>query len=228
LTANCEAAVLWLGRDPPDLDRATQSIRRCEQNARRASEIVNRLRAMVTKDTSKVSEFRLNDAVREIVSLTQSEQRRANVAVKLDLADSGAMVRGDRIQIQQVIMNLIMNAIESMVDTPVAARRLVVRTATAGDGKVRVEVEDRGSGVDPEAADRIFDRLFTTKSGGTGVGLAISKSIIEAHGGRIWTAPAQPQGAVFCFEIPAVSGDDWADAPTAGANPSDRSLALNG
>lgn len=208
LAANCETASVWLSRDPPQLDMARQAVKRSERDARRASEIVGRLRAMVTKGASKIAEFDLKDAITEVLALTQVEQQRSRVGVALDLAKSAPLVRGDRIQIQQVILNLILNAIEAMADTPIEARRLGVRMAALGDGQVKVEVTDSGSGVDPAAEQRIFDRLYTTKAGGTGVGLAISKSIIEAHGGRIWLEAATPRGSVFSFQIPSQGAQD--------------------
>jgi PAS domain S-box-containing protein len=203
LITNSETASRWLSRDPPELDMARQAIERSERDARRASEIVGRLRAMVTKGASEVADFDLRDAITEVLALTKVEQERSNVVVALDLAKSVSPVRGDRIQIQQVLLNLILNAIEAMADTPIAARLLNIRMAALESGQVRVEVSDSGSGVDPAAAEKIFDRLYTTKSGGTGVGLAISKSIIEDHGGRIWVEPASPRGSVFSFQIPS-------------------------
>jgi PAS domain S-box-containing protein len=203
LAANCESASLWLSRDPPELDMAKQAIKRSERDARRASEIIGRLRAMVTKGTSKIADFDLKDAITEVLALTNVEQQKSNVAVALDLAKSAPKVLGDRIQIQQVILNLILNAIEAMADTPIEARLLRIRMAAPGDGQIRVDVTDSGSGVDPAAKERIFDRLYTTKAGGTGVGLAISKSIIGSHGGRIWVKAAKPRGSIFSFQLPS-------------------------
>lgn len=201
LAANAEAAFRWLTREPPDMNRALEAVKRSERDARRASDIVGRMRAMVTKGAENVTEFSLHDAIREIVSLTRAEQRRTHVDAKLELSTADLLVSGDRIQIQQVVLNLLLNALEAMADTPAESRRLYVRSALADNGDIQVEVEDRGCGIDPATADRIFDRLFTTKSGGTGLGLAISKSIVEAHGGRIWVEPAEPHGAIFRFQL---------------------------
>ncbi len=203
LITNSETALRWLSRDPPNLEMTKQAIERSERDARRTSEIVGRLRAMVTKEDTKIADFDLKDAITEVLALTKMEQQRSKVAVALDLPKSASTVRGDRIQIQQVILNLILNAIEAMVDMPIEARLLRVRMAALGDGQIRVEVTDSGSGVDPAAEERIFDRLYTTKPGGTGVGLAISKSIVESHGGRIWVNAAIPRGSVFSFQIPS-------------------------
>ena len=208
LITNSETALRWLSRDPPDLEMTKQAVQRSERDARRASDIIGHLRAMVTMGTSQIADFDLGEAITEVLALTRMEQQRSKVAVELDLTAGAPAVRGDRIQIQQVILNLILNAIEAMADTPIEARRLKIRMAASDDGQIRVDVTDSGGGVEPAAEERIFDRLYTTKPGGTGVGLAISKSIVDAHGGRIWVMAAKPRGSIFSFQLPRRGPED--------------------
>jgi signal transduction histidine kinase len=181
---------------------AKGAIERSVQNALRASEIVARLRSLVTKEASPVVEFDVRDAIKEILALTATERQRTRVVAKAEPSPEPLMIRGDRIQLQQVLLNLIGNAIEAMLDVPETDRRLWIRSGLDNDGQVRVEIEDRGPGLEAAVADKIFDHLFTTKMGGTGLGLSISKSIITSHGGRIWAEPATPHGAVFRFQLP--------------------------
>ena len=202
LVTNSDIAQRFLSADPPDLPMVEKALARSARDARRASAIVAGMRAMITRGPSIVAHFDINDAIEEVLTLTQGEQQRLQVTTETDLIKDTVVMHGDRIQIQQVMLNLIQNAIEAMRSTPEADRRLLVRSGVVANGDILVEVEDRGPGLDPNAADHMFDRLFTTKAGGTGLGLTISKSIIEAHGGRIWAAPAAPSGAVFRFQMP--------------------------
>ena len=202
LITNSETALILMASDPPKLSLAESAIKRSMENALRASEIIARIRSLVSGGTLEVAEFDLNDAIREIFAITSTECQRAKVTVKADLTPHPLMIRGDRIQVQQVLLNLIGIAIQAMCGAPEQERRLFIRTHRVEDGQVQVEVEDRGPGVDPETAHHIFDYLFTTKTGGTGLGLSISRSIIEAHGGRIWAEPATPNGTMFRFQLP--------------------------
>ena len=197
-----ETSLRWLSAPEPNLERAARAINRATENARRASEVVGRLRSMVTKAEPQRIDFNLNQAISEVLSLTALESQRSNVIVQSKLAADEPVIRGDRIQIQQVILNLVLNAIEAVRDLPKGQRTISVRSSVAPDATVEVAVEDHGSGVSPEHADRIFDNLFTTKIGGTGLGLPISKSIVEAHNGRLWVEDAAPQGAVFKLQLP--------------------------
>jgi len=205
MVTNSEVALRWLSRDPPELAKLEQAVKRSAQDAKRAGEIVDRMRSMMTKGPSKTADFDVNLAIREVLALTQVE-RSPDLRTTIELSSQAPVVSGDRIQIQQVMVNLIHNAMEAMQAAPAGERWLKIRSDVVEDGMVRVEVEDRGSGFDPAKADRIFEQLFTTKSGGTGLGLSISKSIIEAHGGRIWAKPASPNGAIFCFQLPLLTG----------------------
>ena len=200
---NSEAAMRWLSNTPSNVDMAAEAIGRCARDARRASEVVNRMRSMVTRQEAKHADFELNEAIAEVLTLTQGERKALDVESHLLLIDGQAIIHGDRIQFQQVLLNLIINAIDAMREVPADERRLTISSHDMKGGDLQVAVEDCGVGVDQEAADRIFQHLFSTKVGGTGLGLAISQSIIEAHGGRIWVEPATPRGAIFKFNIPA-------------------------
>ena len=197
-----ETSLRWLSGDAPNLERAARAIQRATDNARRASEVVGRLRAMVVKEQTQRADFELNKAIGEVLALTAGESQRSNVTVTADLAADEPVVCGDRIQVQQVILNLVLNAIEAVRDTPKGERLVCVRSSALPNADVEITVEDRGAGVSPANAGRIFDNLFTTKIGGTGLGLPISKSIVEAHGGRMWVENAVPHGAVFRVRLP--------------------------
>jgi C4-dicarboxylate-specific signal transduction histidine kinase len=197
-----ETSLRWLSGDTPNLARAARAIHRATDNARRASEVVGRLRAMVVKEQTQRTDFELNKAIGEVLALTAGESQRSKVTVTADLAADEPVVRGDRIQVQQVIMNLVLNAIEAVRDTAEGDRLVCVRSSLEPNMDAEITVEDRGAGVSPDNAERIFDNLFTTKIGGTGLGLPISKSIVEAHGGRMWVENAVPQGAVFKVRLP--------------------------
>lgn len=204
LVANCQTALNWLAKTPPDVPMAQQAVKRSAQNALLASQTIARMRALVTKGPAEVMDFDINDAIKEVFALIAPERRRMKVTAKADVSPHPLMIRGDRIQIQQVLLNLLGNAIEAMREVPEKTRWLGIRSGTTDNGDVVVEIEDRGSGLDPADADHIFDHLFTTKTGGTGLGLSISKSIVELHGGRVWAEPASPNGAIFRFQLPAL------------------------
>jgi PAS domain S-box-containing protein len=214
MATNCDVALRWLSRDPPDLARMEQAIIRSVEAANRASEIIGRMRAMMTKGPSKIIEFDVNAAIGEVLALTQAE-RGSNSQLTVALTPRSPLIKGDRIQFQQVMMNLVQNALDAMQSTPANDWRLIIRSDVVEGGDVLVEVEDRGPGLDSSKAEQIFEQLFTTKEGGTGLGLSISRSIIESHGGRIWVTPAAPRGARFCVQLPsaAYSPSDVRAAP---------------
>jgi PAS domain S-box-containing protein len=210
---NSDASIRWLTRDPIDLEKAVGAIRRTTRDARRASEIVGRMRSLVTKQESKHADFDANEAIGEVLMLIQHELQTLEVDVSLSLKDGSLLIYGDRVQFQQVMLNLILNAIDAMRDVATEERRLIIRTSRLENDDSQIEVEDRGRGIDLAVAERMFEHLFTTKIGGTGLGLSISKSIIEAHDGRIWAEPATPRGTRFRINIPS-SGhrrDDYPD-----------------
>ncbi|WP_304219502.1 ATP-binding protein [Phenylobacterium aquaticum] len=210
MITNSDASTRWLTNTPPNVEMAAAAMARAARDARRVSEVVNRMRSLVTRQEHQTAEFPLDDALVEILALTESERLNLGVEAVVQLCEGEPRVDGDRIQIQQVMLNLILNALDAMREVPAGDRRLIVRTSHAENGEIHVAVEDRGCGIDEASAERIFDHLFTTKVGGTGLGLAISKSIVENHGGRIWTEPAQPRGAIFKIALPDVAAQDGA------------------
>ncbi|HEY4030688.1 MAG TPA: ATP-binding protein [Caulobacteraceae bacterium] len=207
LVINSDVARRLLETDQPDLAKVSRAIERSARDARRASDIVARMRSLTTRRPAEAADFNLNEAISEILALSRGELQRWNVSVETALSPDTVVVHGDRVQIQQVMLNLVQNAIEAMHDTPEAERRLRVRSTLADNGEALVEVEDRGPGLDPQTSEAIFGHLYTTKEGGTGLGLAISKSIIESHGGRIWAEAAPPYGALFKFCLPLQPDD---------------------
>lgn len=199
---NANAAWRWLGAEPPDLEEVRQALGRIIRDGRRASDIIGRIRALVRKAPPRSEEVDINEAMLEVIALTRSELRSNRTSLQTQVADGLPVILGDRIQLQQVMLNLILNALEAMSGPSAAARELVIRTGQDGSGGVLVAVADSGPGLQPESLDRLFDAFYTTKPGGLGMGLSICRSIIEAHGGRLWATTNLPQGAVFQFALP--------------------------
>jgi PAS domain S-box-containing protein len=197
---NGEAALRWLTAEPVNYDRGLQATRRAVEAVRRAADVIGRLRALVTKEEPNRAPFNAHDAIIEVLALTAREAERSSVTVHALLDADRPDIVGDRIQFQQVIINLVLNAIEAM-RTMEGDRLLVVGSRDQTEG-LEVFVEDRGPGVEPDKQGLIFESMFTTKIGGTGLGLAIAKSIVESHGGAIAMAPAEPHGAVFSVRLP--------------------------
>ena len=199
---NANAAWRWLGAEPPDLEEVRQALGRIIRDGRRASDIIGRICALVRKAPPRNEEVDINEAMLEVIALTRSELRSNRTSLQTQVADGLPVILGDRIQLQQVMLNLILNALEAMSGSSAAARELVIRTGQDGSGGVLVAVQDSGPGLKPENLDRLFDAFYTTKPGGLGMGLSICRSIIEAHGGRLWATTNLPQGAVFQFALP--------------------------
>jgi C4-dicarboxylate-specific signal transduction histidine kinase len=199
-----ETALGWLRREPPQIDRASASVERTVRDARRAAAIVSRVRGMLAKSEPEMVAVDINAVVHEVLGFIEDERRRSQVSVHASLATHLPEVMGDPIQLQQVVLNLVMNGIDAMRANPVGSRPMYIRTWAADRGGVGVAVEDRGSGIAPDAIDKLFDPFFTTKATGMGLGLAITRSIVESHGGRIWAGAASPHGALFQFTLPAV------------------------
>jgi signal transduction histidine kinase len=192
----------WLDRDQPDLDEVRASARRIAEDGQRAANIVGRIRRQFEKGALNRELVDVGDIIRETVGLLRDEATRYNISVRLELADDLPQIVGDRIQLQQVAMNLIVNGIEAIKDVD-GTRELVIRSQRDESGQVLVSVSDTGMGVPPELADQIFDPFFSTKPNGTGMGLRISRSIVESHGGRLWVASAPARGAIFQFKLPS-------------------------
>jgi len=194
------AALHWLAIEPPNLEEAKEALSRTVREANRAGDVIRRTRALMSKVLPKLESLDVNAVIREVLVLTSGELARGGVAVRADLGSDVPAVQGDRIQLQQVVLNLIMNAIDAMTQVTERRRELLIRTAR-NSGDVLIQVQDSGKGLDA-GRERIFEPFFSTKPEGIGLGLSISRSIIEAHGGRLWAGPGSPHGAVFQFSLP--------------------------
>ena len=202
LITNAEACMSWLGRSPPDLAAARRSVEWIVEDANRTSEVIRRVRALAKKTDTDKAQLDINELVREAMALVQRELSRHEVSLRMELAPGLPTIYGDRVQLQQVIINLVMNAIEAMQSVTDRPRRLAMRSGRDDLGRVFLTVADCGAGVSEADAERIFTPFFTTKSGGMGMGLAICRSIVEAHAGRLSTFPNEEGGATFQFVLP--------------------------
>jgi PAS domain S-box-containing protein len=217
IMANTSTCRRLLDANPPDLDGARETVRRTIRDADRASEVISRLRALFNKKPLSFESFDLNDATREVVALTLNDLHRQRVTVQSELADDLPSVIGDRMQLQQVIVNLLRNGADAMAGVNGRPRRLVVTTARARDEHLVLMVRDAGVGLDPTSVNKLFNAFFSTKSGGMGIGLSISRSIIERHHGKMWAVSNEDVGATFAFEIPFLPPDGSAtSAPAVG------------
>jgi C4-dicarboxylate-specific signal transduction histidine kinase len=202
-----DAALRWLNRPQPDLAEAKQSITQMIRDAKRASDVIQRIRAMAKKHEGPAARFALNGTVEEALELVRGELDRHSVAVRVQLAEPSPVVCGDRVQLQQVLINVIMNGTQAMAGQN-ASRRLHVATRMFDDNHAHVIVEDSGPGIGEESAGRIFNAFFTTKADGMGMGLSICRSIVEAHGGRIWAESPEEGGARLQFVLPVEEACD--------------------
>jgi PAS domain S-box-containing protein len=202
VVTNAQAALRWLNMQPADPEEVRQALDRIVEAGRRAGDVINRIRALVGKAPSRKDQLDINEVIREVIALTRSELQRTGTWLQTQLADGLPHFPGDRIQLQQVILNLILNAVEAMSGSQEVSRELLITTDPDGANGVRIAVRDWGPGLKPESLDRLFDAFYTTKPDGMGMGLSICRSIIEAHGGRLWAKPNLPQGAVFQFTLP--------------------------
>ena len=201
ITANGSACLRSLQRDPPLLDTAREAATCIVADGHRAGDVIARIRALFNKEPPQQQLLDLNETVNAVLALSRGVIERQLVAVRTELASPPPLVQADPVQLQQVIVNLVTNALEAMAGTPEAERILTVRSRADGE-TAAVAVEDNGAGFDPDRVAHMFDSFYTTKHGGIGVGLAISRSIIEAHGGSMWASPGTPTGAVVGFELP--------------------------
>jgi len=197
------ACLRWLASQPPNIENAKQSAERIIRDANRASEVIQRVRSLAKKAPLQKVWLDINETVLETLVLTRMEVAQHRASLSTELSDDAPLVWTDRIQLQQVILNLVMNAIEAVSAVGDGPRDLLVSTAKHEADGVLLTVRDSGTGLDPEKLDHIFDAFYTTKREGMGMGLAVSRSIIEAHGGRLWASPNEPRGAVFQFTLPS-------------------------
>ena len=205
IVTNGNACLRWLAGDSPNLDEARETARRIIRDGNRAGDVIGRIRTLLRKTGTEKELLDMNQAVREVVALAEGEVRRNGVALRTELTGDLPPILGDRVELEQVVLNLIMNAIEAMSAIGDRPRELVVRTQSGEVDQVRVTVQDSGIGLDPQSMGRIFDAFYTTKSQGMGMGLAISRSIVENHGGQLWAVPNEGPGATFQFTLQACS-----------------------
>jgi PAS domain S-box-containing protein len=202
---NAASALRFLSRSPPDLEEVREALDCVVSDVDRAGNVIGGIRKLITKTPAPPDDrFDFNDAIREMIVLTRGEALKNGVSVQTHL-EGLPLVQGDRVQLQQVVLNLILNAVEAMSLVDGARRELSISTERRGTGEVLVAVRDSGPGIDPEHLERVFESFFTTKSSGIGLGLSICRSIIDAHGGRLWAAANEPRGAAFQFTLPVGS-----------------------
>jgi PAS domain S-box-containing protein len=205
---NARTALRLLGSQPPDVEQVRQALGRIVDEGNRATNVVDRIRALIKKTPPRKDDLKINEAVLEVVALTQGEVATHGVSVETQLTEGLPLIQGDRVQLQQVIINLIINAIEAMGGVGKGSRALLISTAQEASGGVRVSVQDSGPGLDVEGLDRLFDAFYTTKPAGMGMGLSICRSIIEAHEGQIWASRNVGPGATFQFTVPVASAPE--------------------
>ena len=202
IITNASTCLRMLDADPANLDGARETARRTIRDGNRAADVIARLRALFSKKEFTLESLDLNEATREVIALSSSDLQRDRVILQSELADDLPLVTGDRIQLQQVILNLLRNASDAMVEVHDRPRQLVIRTERENGDHVRVTVRDAGVGFSRQTLDEVFDAFYTTKSGGMGIGLSVSRSIVERHHGRLWAETNDGPGATFAFSIP--------------------------
>jgi C4-dicarboxylate-specific signal transduction histidine kinase len=203
IVTNASTCLRLLDADPPNLEGARETARRTIRDGNRASEVITRLRALFSKKSAAFESFDLNEAAREVIALSESELQRNGVIPRLDLAAGLPSVLGDRIQIQQVILNLIRNGSDAMSTVADGPRELQIKTERNESGGVRLSVRDTGVGIDPKVEEKLFEAFYTTKGDGMGIGLCVSRSIMESHQGRLWAIRNEGPGTTFTFSIPS-------------------------
>jgi PAS domain S-box-containing protein len=202
IITNAGTCLRMLDGDPPNIEGARETARRTIRDANRASDVITRLRALFSTGELTLESLDLNEVTREVIALALTDLRANRVALQAELAEDLPSVTGDRIQLQQVMLNLLRNASDAMADVDDEPRELVITTARHGDDRVRLCVRDTGVGVDPQSMNKLLDAFYTTKDDGMGIGLSVSRSIIERHHGRLWAEPNEGAGATFSFSIP--------------------------
>jgi signal transduction histidine kinase len=205
IVANAECCLVSLGKEEPDLDRARRAAERIVRNGHHASNVIRSIRAMLRRESLDRAPLRIDEVITRAVDSLASELQRQRVTAELRLCSDLQPIVGDHVQLQQVMVNLLRNAIESLAHVSVRSRFLEVSTALHDDGSVLVCVSDSGTGLDEQTVSRMFEPFFTTRKEGMGLGLSICRSIVEAHRGRLWATPRAPRGATFRFTLPARS-----------------------
>jgi PAS domain S-box-containing protein len=223
IVTNASTCVRMLDSDPPNVDGARETARRTIRDGNRASEVISRLRTLFGRKDFTLESVDLNEAAQEVIALLRSELQRSQVILKSELADDLPKVEGDRVQLQQVILNLLLNAADAMSNVDDRPRHLTITTGPDENDRVRLRVRDVGVGVAPADVDKIFDAFYSTKKSGMGIGLSVSKTIIESHQGNLWATPNDGPGSTFCFSIPCANQSRKAtpDIPDEAAQPHD-------
>jgi C4-dicarboxylate-specific signal transduction histidine kinase len=215
ILTNASTCLRMLNGDPPNVDGARETARRTIRDCNRVSDVTTRLRALFSKKEFAMERLDLNEAAREVIALSLSDLQMNRVILRSELADHLPPVTGDRVQLQQVILNLLRNASEAMATVEGRPRELLIRTERDEGDRARLSVKDAGVGFTPEGADKVFQAFYTTKKDGMGIGLSVSRSIIEAHHGSLWATVNDGPGATFSFTIPS-RPEGWADIKTRG------------
>ncbi|MGF6702439.1 C4-dicarboxylate-specific signal transduction histidine kinase [Paraburkholderia sp. MM5496-R1] len=200
---NAQAALRWLAGQPPEVEKARQALGRIVNDGNRAGDVIGRIHELIRKTPPRKEPVDINKAIREVIELTRGEAWKHGALVQTHLADRLPLIEGDRVQLQQVLLNLLINAMEVMSGVSDRVRELLISTARADSGCVLVTVLDSGPGFAADSAERLFAPFYTTKPTGLGMGLPICRSIVEAHGGRLWASANVPRGAIFQFTVPA-------------------------
>jgi C4-dicarboxylate-specific signal transduction histidine kinase len=202
MIASAAAGARWLAAEPPDIAEARAALDNISGDGRRAREVIARIRALTKRQVPRMELLDMNRKIREVLALTEHELRSHDIVLRTQLNPTLPPVAGDRVQLQQVLLNLIINAIEAMSGLHDSPRELTVASRQDGTNAVLVEVRDSGTGVEPGHAEQVFEAFYTTKAKGIGIGLSISRSIVEAHGGRLWASSNEPHGAIFRLSLP--------------------------
>jgi PAS domain S-box-containing protein len=202
IVINGNASLRWLAAESPNLDEAREATRRIVRDGQRAGDVITRLRSLFQRRGSLKERLGIHEVVQEVIAITRGDVQKGGATIRTQMADDLPLVRGDRVQLQQLMLNLIMNAVEAMSEVHDRPREIVISTQRGEGSEVLVQVQDSGVGLDPQAKEKVFDAFYTSKSVGMGMGLAISRSIVEHHGGRVWAASNDGPGATFLFTIP--------------------------
>jgi signal transduction histidine kinase len=202
IVSNGSAGLRFLAGDTPDVEETREALRDIVRDGKRAGEIIKRIRALTKRTELPREQLDLNETIREVLALVGDEAKKNGVTVRTQLADEVSPIQGDRVQLQQVLLNLVMNAIQAMSSVSGRERQLVIATRNIDHDQVQVTVEDSGPGLDPDKLSKIFEPFYTTKAGGMGMGLSICRSILQNHGGRLWATANEGPGASFHFTLP--------------------------
>lgn len=205
IVTNAGTCLRWLNEEQLDIEQARRAAERIVRDGHRAADVISSIRALARKAPPQMAPMDMKDAIEEVLALLKGEFQRRGVESLTEFPKTPLVVAGDRTQLQQVILNLLMNGVEAMAQSALHSRRLVIRVLAEDGGFAQVSVADLGTGLNATDADRMFDAFFSTKPGGIGMGLSICRSIVEAHGGRIWAADNGPRGSIFCFTVPLAS-----------------------